>query len=135
MTQPTAHDWAYFAAYVDGEGCIRVCGNNKRGSTPSVSVKSTFPFIVLEMRALFGGGVRYSDSDSPKHKTQYEWTLYGPKALEFLTTLIPHLREKRPQAYKLLEWSRWPRKSEVAEKLRLELSAMKEVDYGSNHPV
>jgi hypothetical protein len=140
MEEPHPEDLAYFAAFMDGEGCFRVHGKGSK-STACVSAKNTYPRTLREMARLFGGKVRAKKTEG-KRKQAYEWEAYGPVALEVCRLLLlprasdgkPRLREKQRQAELLLEWAKWPRKSQRAAEIALEISNLKRIVYAPHNP-
>ena len=121
-------DLAYFAAFIDGEGCIRVCGKRAR-ATASLSVTNTYPQVLRDLESFFGGSIRFCPTASPYHLPKYEWYVYGETALRAVRTLMPYLRQKKDQAAALLAWAEWPRKSSAAHECARRLSIMKRRHY------
>jgi len=76
---------AYAAGLLDGEGCIRW---NK---SPSVEVTNKHYGILAQMQDKWGGSVR------SKGKDIYVWTLYGRKALAYLSCVGKYSVIKYPQ--------------------------------------
>lgn len=118
---------AYMAAYIDGEGCIRI--NNR---CPAVEISNTFPNTLLMFQDLFGGRIRKMKSRfMSKNRTCWHYCVYGKKAIRLLEKLIPYLREKREQARVLLKWFSLKRGTKKSMKLRIRLKALKRIDYAT----
>ena len=114
---------AYLAGYLDGEGCFRVA------NTPVVSVANTYPYTLISLQQYFGGNIRLQDKSKGSHRTCYEWSVCGDNARACISTIIPYLWEKRPQAELLIEMFKYPRKSRRRKKLTQELKAKKRINY------
>ena len=111
-------DRAYFAGLLDGEGCISIC--KSKGKTKSIkyclsiNFGITYKHVLLEMKALFGGGITISNMkkrlnnesfkkavvagiSSGKRKQSYNYYISGRDALYFLKVIEPFCREKKEQ--------------------------------------
>lgn len=90
---------AYFAGLFDGEGCVTVRKDN-RGNSRSYqlicTVAMTEPKAVRLLHFCYGGSLTIRDKG--EHKTAFQWTVASDKALEFLYSITPNLRVKRPEA-------------------------------------
>jgi len=83
---------AYWAGYVDGEGCISI--TNHGSCYVNVGQSEITPLRQLER--LFGGKI------SVKRTGGWEWVVFGKKSVDFVRTIFPFLRQKRRQARVLL---------------------------------
>lgn len=80
---------AYAAGLLDGEGCIRW------NRTPAVEVTNKHYGILVQMQDRWGGSVRLKDEDI------FVWTLYGRKALAYLSCVARYSVIKYPQIVSL----------------------------------
>lgn len=87
----TPTDLAYYAGFIDGEGCFGIYR-----SSPRFSMTNTHLPILEELQAWFGGTIR---DDMRDGKPAWQWTLYTNQGLPaFLDQILPYLREKWQQA-------------------------------------
>ena len=144
--EPVDIGWA--AGIIDGEGCILLSRNKKRGCfTLRVHVVNTDPYMLIKLKKLFGGSIHESNAktDLPHWKFKWVWVVVSKDAEIALETLIPFLVTKREQAelaitFRLLKRRRGGRKhtfskinSELLEKqehIFHGLRALKEKYYG-----
>lgn len=111
--EKTETEKAYYAGYVDGEGCITLSknkGSNKWHTTPifyylEVMVANTHPETLFDLKRDFGGSI-YGDRRRSPNKTVYRWRIICSKALIFLETILPYLRQKRKQAELMIEYQK-----------------------------
>lgn len=115
---PTPESLAYFAGRVDLS-----CMLNVTSGSAHVGIKQSNLETLLEFKRFFGGNLTQTNPWRAK------WNLYGYKCVPFLELFIPHVRERRFQLEKLLEWTQYPARSAQAIKLKKELSAMKRGTY------
>ena len=88
---------AYFAGFLDGEGCFCV--------TSSVTVKCAHThYATLErLSEIWGGNI--AEHNSPTHKKQaWVWSVHADRAVQILKDLIPYLHEKKHRASLLIEY-------------------------------
>lgn len=89
---------AYFAGFIDGEGCI-CCGFN---DFPMLKVSHTYRYILEELQGFFGGSIK--PHFDPSHKRPaWIWRIGSDVARDALILLLPFLKEKRRQAEIALE--------------------------------
>lgn len=93
---------AYFAGLLDGEGCISL---NKTGALTVTIVGCWLPTLKFGHR-LFGGVLYNKRMSNSSVKSCYGWRLYGEIAGEFMTKVLPYMREKEIQARVALSWLR-----------------------------
>lgn len=125
----TPTELAYFAGFVDGEGCFGYY------TTPRVAVTNTYLPVLKELQAAFGGTWSLRGNRSPDvHRTCYAWVITGGHALNAVALLLPYLREKRPQAQLLLDIPAYPAHSAMRKALMQRLSELKRVDQHDDHP-
>lgn len=115
---------AYFAGYLDGEGCFRY------RTSPNVQVTSIFPVVLDLFREEFGGSVRLVKPAKDGIKSAYSWEIYGNAAVKCCEAVLPYLMEKRLQAEVLLEMRTLLSDDMRREALRKQLSGLKKIDYG-----
>ncbi len=122
---PILTNVAYYAGYIDGEGCFDTSNNS-----PRIRVNNTYPKVLYELKKFYGGTVRYRTPTSATSRPYFVWRIQGKLALEACRSLIPFLREKKEQALILLEITDYPAKS--AKRLHLvgELKRLKRIEYG-----
>lgn len=92
MARQEALIWA--AGFFDGEGCISVTRQLKRGKVYHclmISVYQNHSASLNELRELFGGSITSEDD-------AWKWRACGPTASAALQLMLPHLRVKRDQA-------------------------------------
>jgi len=88
---------AYFAGYLDGEGCFY----STPGGSVRIQVSNTFPYTLEQLKQRFGGSVRLRGK-SNGGRAVYEWVVYGKVAMEACALLAPYLHEKRDQCSTLV---------------------------------
>ncbi len=102
-------DLAYMAGILDGEGCITIARSMPRNRyddrrrnplwwsstcyTLGVAVAMTDPIPPYMFHFEFGGSLIYS-----KSRHMWRWGVYANLAVGVLTTLLPYLKGKKPQA-------------------------------------
>ena len=120
---PTDTDWAYLAAYVDGEGCVTI---NKQGSC-QLEIASVNPHVLDWIAKIFGGTVGVVNTQA--RRSVFRWRLYGPD----LRTLIPHItpysKVKRDQLMGVVEFYDYPPKSERRKQILALMKTKKKYDY------
>jgi hypothetical protein len=118
-------DVAWAAGFFDGEGTVRI-----HNRSLEAGLTNTFLPSLIWFRKRFGGSLSAYTRKSDKHRPAFRWKVYGKSAHAFLTTIIPYLKEKKPQAQIAVAWSSRPdRTAEVTENARAELSDMKRPQY------
>ena len=102
---------AWMAGIVDGEGCLTICKQIRKGRPSpafreSIMISNTDPAIVAPFAYVWGGGI-YTIIDKRIEKKWTDaltWHCPENRAVAFLSAMIPHLRAKRPQAELILEF-------------------------------
>lgn len=92
----------YTAGLLDGEGCIQITNNESgRKKNPrlrlSVSITSTHPGVIQQLKDLFGGSVVPTKAKG-KRAASWSWSITSRGAKEFLLKVSPHLIIKAPEA-------------------------------------
>lgn len=94
----------YLAGLFDGEGCVSVERTpiGKRGPSQHydyyrlrVSISSTFPKIIHDLREQFSGHFYSWIPKNPKAKRAYQWSLWSAQIKPFLLLIFPHLIIKK----------------------------------------
>jgi hypothetical protein len=107
LKQISEINWARLAAYIDGEGCIRIdLQNPPKGSGFSarhlleVRVYNCDPRLLLWCRETFGGGNLKPVRKNPRlgHKQELVWYVGADVAERILQGCLPYFILKREQA-------------------------------------
>jgi len=96
----TELELAYMAGFADGEGCFSVV-KWSAGYSARFTVANTYLPTLEQFRKAFGGKIYLAHNHG---KQGYDWILQGPLLPFCLQSLLPYLREKKPQAELLLEF-------------------------------
>lgn len=114
LTNISQVDWARLAAYIDGEGCIRIAG--VKGATPysrrvlyiEVTVTNTDLRLTAWLKATFGGSVYISKQhkNNPKYSPAAAWVTGSRHAALLLEYCLPYFIIKREQADVALAFQR-----------------------------
>lgn len=106
----TESDWIKLAAFIDGEGCIRIerqdpnirC--NKGAKSPRygliVHIANCDPRLSLWCQERFGGYIYLTEASrkNPKHRDAYSWHATSKRAEAVIRGCFPHFLLKREQA-------------------------------------
>lgn len=118
---------AYIAGFFDGEGCIRIKQANQGGNSYYVIAHLTNSYkpILEEVQELFGGALR--EQERTPNKTVYNWCVSSSEAVDFLRTVTPFLKEKKPQALYAIDFHERKGTMDAADKQAayVTISAMK----------
>ncbi len=92
---------AYLAGVIDSDGFISI----HRGHRTTRIYHQLVAGIAGTRRephdlaaSLFGGGITEHQPKNARHRKQFVWNVYGPKAAEFIAAIAPYLLVKRGQA-------------------------------------
>lgn len=107
LSQISAVDWARLAAYIDGEGCIRIAG--VKGATPrsrrvlyvEVTVSNTDARLTAWLKNTFGGSVHVNNrrlGNEHKWAPATAWVVGSKHASILLENALPFFIIKREQA-------------------------------------
>jgi hypothetical protein len=97
-------DAAYWAGFVDGEGCLGLYTHNHRRQWVVVlQVANTNRGILEQLAENFGGSISTATQSLPNAKPCYTWYIASQKAMRVVRTILPHLKIKTRQAELLLE--------------------------------
>jgi hypothetical protein len=104
-------DWKMMAAFIDGEGCIRIQrqepgsrGANHRAKSPRhdliIVIGNTDPRLAMWCKERFGGSLylRETSKRNSKHRDAYVWHATQKRAESVLRGCLPHFILKREQA-------------------------------------
>lgn len=96
-------DMAYLAGFLDGEGCISAHFN---GGSPYafVRITNTDRSSLEWIEKTFCGWIQEKSMNNcpPNWKISYVWNCDAKSLIPLLKMLVPHLKLKRPQAYKAM---------------------------------
>jgi hypothetical protein len=96
-------DWARLAAFIDGEGHIRVVSKvvkarGYRQDYVEVIVGNTDPRLSVWLKDLFGGSIPKPSASTSRCKVMYRWTIACAAAARVLQGCLPYFIIKRDQA-------------------------------------
>jgi hypothetical protein len=120
LTDP---ELAYFAGYLDGEGCFMY------GNSPEVDISNTYPHTLMEFKAAFNGAVALKSRGEGRTRTSYRYRVSGSNAIRLCKAVLPYLKEKKSQAETLITMFELPRGSESFRVLMQELTRLKRINY------
>ena len=124
-------DWSswipYVAGFLDGEGCF---GSSTRGGI-YVCVTNTYPWILRDLQRAFGGRISRHNWPSKKDRSAWKWRVYGSAAVAVCLRVLPFLREKRAQAFILVQLHDYPPRSASRAAMVKKLKRLKRIDYGT----
>ena len=98
----------YMAGLLDGDGCIELVQmTSGRSSGKSglirVSLCQCDPVAIVLLCKMFGGTLEYKVQKGEK-RTQYHWSMTGPKAIHLLNSVTPFLILKKHRAEIILDY-------------------------------
>lgn len=102
--EPTAIDWARLAAYIDGEGNIRIRSRiEKSGAVRTyleVSVSNSDTRLIMWIGKVFGGGHFTADRRTKyaHQKPNFRWCSVSRRAAEIIAGCLDYFVIKRDQA-------------------------------------
>ena len=98
-------DWARLAAFIDGEGNIRIHGQYhivKKGRYKNdfvvVTISNTDPRLMDWLVHRFGGSVNVGRRQRSFHRLPYHWVVAAAQAKDVLIRALPYFVIKREQA-------------------------------------
>lgn len=129
MRRTPSPSWcAYFAGFLDGEGCFMLNGS------PRIAVSNTYFRVLRMLRSTFGGRIRTMSSKNPNARPCFQWYVSGRDAQWVLTCVYPYLVEKRAQAELLARWADYPPRSALRAALKTSLKTLKRIPYVQDDP-
>lgn len=115
---------AYYAGYLDGEGCWYACPFGR----VRLQCTNTFPYTLIALSEEFGGTISRRNTVAGS-RSVYEWAITGEKAIQATQRLIPYLHEKRQQALLCIQIKHSHPHSARRHRLIADLKALKHIDY------
>ena len=105
-------DLAWYAGFVDGEGCVGVYKRKDPGSNSLVyyavlAISHVEPAPLVEIQSFYSPGVisiKHVPTKSEKHRDQCRIDVPQRYLLDTLSALIPHLRNKTEQAWVTMDF-------------------------------
>ena len=91
---PTNEDMAWTAGFVEGEGYFEKAKNCSVGFGQKVAVDQVQKEPLEKLQALFGGSLTVRNRTTGDI---WVWSLSGPPARQFLTTILPRMSTRRKQ--------------------------------------
>lgn len=94
-------DLAYFAGLFDGEGCISIIHQTKKGRpylTLMVQIVNTRPWVCQSFKFTFSGRVIFRKAFRKHWQDYWAWAANGKQALDFLRVIKPYLKLKQGEA-------------------------------------
>ena len=113
---------AWAGGLIDGEGCITI-----HSGTLRLDVQSTSRITIETLHSLFGGTCAVESRRTKSGRTVFKWSLYGKKARNCLSKLIPYMVEKKKQAQLAVSYYNFPSRSAMRESVVRRISALKRV--------
>ena len=123
---PRPTDWAYLAAYIDGEGCVQISG---KGSC-SLEAASVDPHVLRWICETFGGEMRLFNTKAKR--SIYRWRIYGSSMRQLIPHLLPYSRIKRDQLQGVLEFYDYPPGSARRSRIVEHMKRKKRYDFGKS---
>jgi hypothetical protein len=121
--KPTETELAYFAGYLDGEGCFIY------GNSPAVEISNTYPHTLVLFKGAFNGAVSLKARGEGRTRTSYRYRVNGSNAIRLCRAVLPFLVEKRKQAELLIKMFDTARSSETFKVMSKELTDLKRINY------
>lgn len=94
--------YAYVAGIVDGEGSVDIYKVNTPAHNSRYAMRLivgiTEQWLPQFLKFNFGGSVNVRESNTPKHKDCWVWSVAAIKAAKVLRLILPYLQIKKPQA-------------------------------------
>ena len=139
---PTRDDVVYAAAYVDGEGTLGCYSVKAGGFSQQCSITSSYLPILEWFVERWGGRIYTNRRVHPSRKPTYAWRLdRGDAMVSFLRDILPHLKEKQPQAVLMLEFASTkgregvPTPPDIARRRHEIVSELKELKHATKDAV
>ena len=119
--------WAYFAGYVDGEGCVYVDSNTH---LLRLQIMTCYPGVLHWICDQFGGSApSLAKRKRPEgHRGAYRWGMSGAALKPILTGILPYSQEKKAQLELGLEFLSTEDKIKKAE-IAMQIKALKKVVF------
>lgn len=98
-----SEELAYIAGLFDGEGSVNF-GNARSTKFIRIFVTNTNLEILEWLKSIFGGDIKPLSSRKSGWKKGYCWRLQWSRAVEFLSSIEPWSKIKRPQIVVAITW-------------------------------
>lgn len=104
LTQVATLDWARLAAYIDGEGCIRITTVkgahdwSRRVMYIELHISNTDIRLSEWLVRIFGGAVHVRRQKTSRWATCYCWSVVSRRAADIIAGCLPYFIIKRDQA-------------------------------------
>ena len=121
--------WSWAAGIVDGEGSISIFKVGKDSYSIVLHVGMSHKETINRIRTIFGDGQVREDKQPKGRKTMYVLRLYGKRAVEIVTLLLPHLFTKKRQAELVIEFNE-KCSTDRGKQITEEVSILRELIYG-----
>lgn len=102
----TTEDLAWYAGFIDGEGCIGIYknGGNARGYHAMLTVSNTNALPIQSIKKFYKPEAALCINENkstrkPQHRNTYQIRIPQRLLLETLSALIPYLQNKQEQAW------------------------------------
>ncbi len=123
---------AYFAGYLDGDGCFFIgFENSKKRLKPkrvaTIVINSVTLNTLQYFKKIFGGSVQIAKQEHDNKKTLYRYTLKKRNIINFIHKLVPFLCEKKEEALLLVKFIQTS-ELEAANNLIQEMRIKKDVE-------
>jgi len=134
-----AQQWAYWAGFLDGEGCFRIDGGQQphHGTTKIrvancyLPVLEEFQEFVKQITGTTGSIRRNGRRQSVKHRLAWQLLFSGKTCRRVVREVLPFLKEKKTQADLLLKWPKLNPDDPRRLTLKAELTRLKHIEYDS----
>lgn len=109
--KPIQTDYAYYAGYIDGDGCFSIGRHKQRGRLSpkfpmGIYITSVNKEVLEKAKELFGGSITKKTFTPKGHKQLYSYVLRKIKAIPLTNILTNYLIEKTEEAYCFLDFGR-----------------------------
>lgn len=133
-------DWARLAAFIDGEGTIRIAkhlsGSHRGGWSSRIVISNTDILLISWLKNTFGGYVYNVKPKNKKNKPSFQW-IFSSKIESILIRCLPYFIVKREQAEIALafvgtKFTEAKEKEETRESLKRRLIILQKRGVASN---
>jgi hypothetical protein len=94
-----------------------------------IEISMTYPEILRDIQNEYGGNLMSCAPNPMSRKALFRWYVLGSSAIKLVEDVLPHLREKAPQAFILRKMLRYPPRTEMRHAFLRELKALKRISY------
>lgn len=121
--KPTDTDWAYLAAYIDGEGSVTI----SQGGSCQLEIASVNPHVLDWIGATFGGTVGRVNTKA--RRSLFRWRIYGSDLRVLIPNLLTYSKVKGDQLAGVIEYYDYPPHSERRNQIVRTMKIKKRYDY------